>query len=135
LLKMGKILGCGIDIEELARFERLIPSPDEVPGFSRLVFTEKEMETNRRIRPDLTFPLAFSCKEAFFKAFGVSWTNSSISWKDIELIFNDEDDLEDYSINLGGYAEDLFHKMKCSTFDTNLKIADQYVIFEVLLFS
>jgi len=25
--------------------------------------------------------LGFSCKEAFFKAFGMSWTNSKISWK------------------------------------------------------
>jgi phosphopantetheine--protein transferase-like protein len=132
---MGKIIGCGIDVEELARFKKLIPSPGEVPGFSRLVFTEKEIEINRRIRPDLTFPLGFSCKEAFFKAFGVSWTNSSISWKDIEIIFHDENDLEDYSIHFYGYAEHLYNKMKCSAFDSNFKLAEQYIIFEVLLFS
>ena len=57
----------------------------------------------------LRFALSFSCKEAFFKALGVSWTNSNIFWKDIELLF-DGPEIEDYSVELSEYAKETLVK-------------------------
>jgi len=131
---MNRIAGCGIDIEELSRFRHLIPGPGGIPGFSRLVFTENEIENHLIIHPEITFPLSFSCKEAFFKAYGMSWSNSPISWKDIETIFHDEDDLGNYRINLYGYALALFRE-KFEGFETSFEIKNEHVLFQVLLFS
>jgi phosphopantetheine--protein transferase-like protein len=132
---MKDVVGCGIDIEELVRFRTMIPIPPNSRGFSELVYTPEEITCNLGITPGLTFPLSFSCKEAFFKAFGVSWTNSRISWKDIELIFSNSDDLHKYSIRLGGYAEELFHEKKCSLIKSSLGYTDTYVMFQVVLLS
>jgi phosphopantetheine--protein transferase-like protein len=132
---MKDVVGCGIDIEELVRFRTMIPVPPNSRGFSDLVYTTEEITCNLGITPALTFPLSFSCKEAFFKAFGVSWTNSRISWKDIELIFSNSDDLRKYSIRLGGYAEELFHEKNCSLIKSSLGYTDTYVMFQVVLLS
>jgi phosphopantetheine--protein transferase-like protein len=131
---MDKIVGCGIDIEELDRFKKFIPTHTDIPDLTNLVYSDSEIAANQKISPHLTFPLAFSCKEAFFKAFGVSWTNSPISWKDIELIFQDPKDIQQYSVRLNGYAGELFEKMHCSRFETAIKIRKRYIIFEVILF-
>ena len=132
---MNKVLGCGIDIEELIRFKTKIPTRTDTTGFSQLVYTRSEIECNLDIIPGLTFPLCFSCKESFFKALGVSWTNSRISWKEIELLFKSEKNLNDYSIRLNGYAEELYNEKKCQTTESYLEYTDKYVIFQVILLS
>lgn len=132
---MEKIVGCGIDIEEFDRFKKFIPTRSVIHELTNLVYSDSEIITNQKISPHLTFPLAFSCKEAFFKAFGVSWTNSPITWKDIEMIFQDKKDIQRYSIRLSGYARELFKKLNCSRFETSMEIGKDFVIFEVLLFS
>ena len=132
---MNKITGCGIDIEELNRFSKYIPSQSDVPEFMHLVYSDEEISVNREIMPHLTFPLAFSCKEAFFKAFGVSWTNSPISWKDVEIFFENPANLGQYSIRMSGHALKLYNEMNCSGFETSLDHTDDFVIFQVLLFS
>jgi phosphopantetheine--protein transferase-like protein len=130
---MGGIAGCGIDIEELARFERHIPVNEEIPGFCHLVFTEEEIVHNRNILPQLTFPLAFSCKEAMFKALGKSWTNSGLSWKDIEIFFTHEKNPEEYTIRLNGHALELFRAMNCREIESSFIYNNEYVIFQVIL--
>lgn len=132
---MCKIAGCGIDIEELDRFKKFIPTQTEVPDLTSLVYSDFEISTNREILPHLTFPLAFSCKESFFKAFGVSWTNSPITWKDIEMIFRDQKEIRSYSIRLSGHARELYKKMHCSGFETSIEIRDDFVIFGAVLFA
>lgn len=132
---MSEVLGCGIDIEELSRFKSKIPSGSETGGFVEMVYTPGEIARNLQNHPDLTFPLCFSCKEAFFKAFGVSWMNSGISWKDIELLFLNSQDLKDYKIKLKGYAKKLFLKKKCRKIDSYFEYTDVYVVFEVILLS
>jgi phosphopantetheine--protein transferase-like protein len=132
---MKEVTGCGIDIEEITRFKSKIPSRSNNAGFSDLVYTSEEIARNLDITPEITFPLCFSCKEAFFKAFGVSWTNSKIGWKDIELLFQSKEDLHKYSIRLNGYAKELFHEKKCSSIESSLEYTDTYVIFQVVLLS
>jgi len=132
---MKEVVGCGIDIEEPARFRKKIPLPGQNTGFSDLVYTDCEIERNLRFRPDLSFPLGFSCKEAFFKSFGLSWTNSSISWKDIELLFADADDLQNYTVRLSGYAKEYYREKKCRCFESFLEYNAAYVLFQVVLLS
>lgn len=132
---MNEIIGCGIDIEELSRFEKHDPTHSDSREFFDLVYTDEEITNNSKILPHLTFPLCFSCKEAFFKAFGISWTNSPISWKDIELLFKDREDLQQYSIRLTGYANELFQNMNCSRYEVSFENNEEFVIFRVVLFS
>jgi phosphopantetheine--protein transferase-like protein len=129
-----KVIGCGIDIEELSRFNNKLPDKTGESRFAHLVYTPDEIKYNYRIRPELTFPLAFCCKEAVFKSFGVSWINSKISWKDIELLFKN-DNLEDYTIKLHGYAEELFHKLNCNSIKSYFEYDDVYAMFRVMLCS
>jgi len=133
LLVMNKIAGIGIDIEEPVRFINHLPTGSEISGLIKDAFTEDEIEHNRLNHPHLTFPLGFSCKEAFFKAFGISWTNSPISWHDIEIIFGNPANLYDYSIRLGGYARELFDKMQCKRFESSFEINGSSVVFMVFL--
>jgi phosphopantetheine--protein transferase-like protein len=132
---MREVIGCGIDIEDPKRFETKIPTPVNTSGFAQLVYTSSEITHNLNINPNVTFALCFSCKEAFFKALGVSWTNSKISWKDIELLFVNENNLNDYSIRLNGYAGKLFREKKCSSIESHLEYTDKYVVFQVVLLS
>jgi phosphopantetheine--protein transferase-like protein len=132
---MKEVVGCGIDIEELARFNTKIPIQEDLPGFAQMVYTTSEIECNLAIHPEVTFPLCFSCKEAFFKAFGVSWTNSKISWKDIELLFYNENNLQDYSVRLTRFAEELYYEKKCTGIESWIEYTNEYIIFQVILLS
>jgi len=132
---MEEVAGCGIDIEELSRFRTRLPSPEGIPGFAELVYTQEEITSNLGSNSDLKFPLCFSCKEAFFKALGVSWMNSNISWKEIELLFSDNNNIFDYKIRLSGYARELFEKMKCHNFESHLEFNDEFVVFQIVLLS
>ena len=100
-----------------------------------MVYTTAEIQNHLSILPHVSFALGFSCKEAFFKAFGVSWTNSEISWKDIELLFDNQNNLNNYSIRLGGYAKKLYRKLKCSDIRSSLYYNNEYVVFKVILIS
>jgi len=129
----GLVLGCGIDIEEYGRFERFIPIKDDIPELCRMVFRESELDNHLEINNKFTVSVAFSCKEAVFKAFGKSWTNSEISWKDIEIIFNDPMDLTDYSVRLNGIAKKWFEEMGCLRLESSYREMVDHIIVEVLL--
>jgi phosphopantetheine--protein transferase-like protein len=132
---MNEIIGCGIDIEELSRFEKHDPTHPDSRKFFDLIYSDEEISINTLISPHLTFPLGFSCKEAFFKAFGMSWTNSPISWKDIELLFDQPADLHHNTIRLSGHAKQLFEHMNCSRFEASYEFNEEFVLFRVVLFS
>jgi phosphopantetheine--protein transferase-like protein len=126
------IYGCGVDIEEIDRFIKHLDLKETPPSLISDVFTEKEISINKEFQKMLRFPLGFSCKESLFKAFGKSWTNSPISWKDIELIFHG-DKPEDYSIELSGYAIELFKTLGLNQIDSFIEYTNTYVMFQVVL--
>ncbi len=126
------VYGCGVDIEEINRFTRHLDLYEPSPSFIADVFTDKEISLNNASHKEIRFALGFSCKEAMFKAFGKSWTNSPISWKDIELIFRG-DTAESYQIELGGYAEKLFHQQELKRINSHAEYTDTYVMFQVVL--
>lgn len=126
------IYGCGVDIEEIDRFTRHLDRYEPPPSFIADVFTRKEISLNNTLLKEIRFSLGFSCKEAMFKAFGRSWTNSPISWKDIELIFHG-DKPENYEIELSGYAKELFIQQKIQRIDPHAEYSEIFVMFQVVL--
>jgi len=126
---MQKVIGCGIDIEELSRFDKYIDDTDV--SFLRNFCTERELHSlvgDKRVR----YALCFSCKEAFFKAFGVSWTNSDISWKDIELLFSGPDFYQ-YKVNVHAYAKEFLRKNNAVIGETFLDYNEELVTFQVVI--
>jgi phosphopantetheine--protein transferase-like protein len=130
---MSEIVGCGIDIEDLARLKKHIPLNSEPTQFVRMIFTPAEIENHIKTAPAICFPAGFSCKEAIFKAFGQSWTNSPIGWKDIEIIFSDKDNLNDYRVILNNYALQLFVEKKIKKIESCFEVTDHYLVFEAIL--
>jgi phosphopantetheine--protein transferase-like protein len=132
---MTEVIGCGIDIEELNRFTKHFSDIKETPLFAKMVFSEAEIENNLQFTPELTFPLGFSCKEAFFKALGVSWTNSKISWKDIELLFQNNKNIHEFSIRLSGFAKEFYEENCCTKIISSFDFTKSFVTFNVILLS
>lgn len=84
---MSAVLGIGVDIEEIARFEQL--TAEWGLRFENKVYTEREIRyCNGKIRPAQHFAARFAAKEAFSKAIGTGWTGA-FRWTDVE-IRNDE---------------------------------------------
>ena len=126
---MYKVLGCGIDIEELSRFDKYIDNIDV--SFMENFCTERELQNvygDKRVR----YALSFSCKEAFFKALGVSWTNSDISWKDIELLFSGPD-FYYYKAKMHAYAKELLRKNNARIGEMSLDYNEEFVTFQVVI--
>jgi phosphopantetheine--protein transferase-like protein len=126
---MGEVFGCGIDVEELSRFDKYIRNNDY--SLMEDIFTERELTSvdgDKRVR----FALSFSCKEAFFKALGVSWTNSIISWKDIELLFSGPG-FDNYKVHLQDHAKNILIKNKARIGEISFDFNDDFVLFQVVL--
>ncbi|MFH1319106.1 MAG: 4'-phosphopantetheinyl transferase superfamily protein [Bacteroidota bacterium] len=128
-----KIFGCGIDIEEINRFKKHLQTHISLSPLIKDVFTNQEIKINLSFNKSICFPLGFSCKEAVFKALGVSWTNSPILWKEIELLFLKKDNLTQHNIRLSGYAKKLFLSQNCNKIDSSFEYNNDFVMFQVVL--
>jgi phosphopantetheine--protein transferase-like protein len=126
---MNEVFGCGIDLEELSRFDRYTRNNDY--SLMEDICTERELMNisgDKRAR----LALSFSCKEAFLKALGVSWTNSNVSWKDIELLF-DGAELDSCRVHLQGYAKELLLRNRADIGEISFEFNDEFVLFQVVL--
>jgi phosphopantetheine--protein transferase-like protein len=123
------VFGCGIDVEELSRFHKYFGNNDY--SLIEDICTEREL-TNLCGDKKVRFALSFSCKEAFFKALGVSWTNSAISWKDVELLFSGPG-LDNYKVHLHGYARELLLRNKAGIGKISFDLNHEFVRFQVVL--
>jgi len=126
---MNEVFGCGIDLEELSRFDKYIRNNDY--SLMEDICTERELMNvagDKRAR----LALSFSCKEAFLKALGVSWTNSNVSWKDIELLF-DGSGFDSYKVHLHGYAKELLLRNRTDIGEISLDFNDEFVMFQLVL--
>ncbi|MCK5170646.1 MAG: 4-phosphopantetheinyl transferase family protein, partial [Bacteroidales bacterium] len=72
------------------------------------------------------FLKGFCFKEAFYKALN----NSDLGFKDIEIIFTNEDNFEILKSNK---INNIFRKLKITDITASFKVNEQYVIFKVLL--
>jgi phosphopantetheine--protein transferase-like protein len=129
---MDEPVSCGIDIEEINRFKKFITFPDTIEPFISNVFTSEEISFSLTFGSLLPFALGFSCKEAVFKAFGISWTNSSIKWQEVELLFPEKDNIQHYELCLNGFAKELFKEKGYHIFETYIEFTQEFVVFKIL---
>jgi holo-[acyl-carrier protein] synthase len=78
------IVSNGVDLVEIARFERVLREWGD--RFEARVFTDGEREYCRRRAPaPAHFAARFAAKEAAMKALGTGW-RGGVRWKDIEVV-------------------------------------------------
>lgn len=126
---MITVFGCGIDVEELSRFEKR--EEDKRSLLEEDICSEKELRNfsgDKKVR----LALSFCCKEAFFKSLGASWTNSRLSWKDIALFF-DGPGLEGCRIELTGHADEVLKLNNARIGEIAFEVAAEIVVFQVVL--
>ena len=119
------IFGCGIDIEEIERFNKHYFEKGRLSDLIYDIFTTKEIE-NFSVFGKEAFLKGFCFKEAFYKAID----STDIGFKDIEIIFSDENNFE---ILKSKIVRNLFNKLNISNIVANFQVSNQYVIFKVLL--
>lgn len=76
---MGRIVGVGVDVVDLARFERAL---DRTPRLRERLFTEEE-----RVLPLRSLAGRFAAKEALLKALGAT---AGIRWHDMRVTSDPE---------------------------------------------
>lgn len=130
---MDEPVCCGIDLEEIGRFRKFVTFPDSVEPFITSVFTSEEIKRSLAFGSLLPFAIGFSCKESVFKAFGISWTNSSIKWHEVELLFHEPGNINNYELRLNGYALRLFREKGYDRFETFVDYTSEFVVFRFLL--
>jgi len=119
------IFGCGIDIEEIERFNKHYFEKGRLSDLIYDIFTTKEIE-NFSVFGKEAFLKGFCFKEAFYKAID----STDIGFKDIEIIFSDENNFE---ILKSKIVRNLFNKLNISNIVANFQVSNQYVVFKVLL--
>jgi holo-[acyl-carrier protein] synthase len=97
------IFGTGIDIVEIARFERFLQQGNDAL-FHRL-FTPLEIEYCAGKKQSAQhYALRFAAKESFLKALGTG-LREGLSWKDMEVV---NDNLGKPELQLYGRAREMF---------------------------
>ena len=96
------VFGLGVDIVEIARFERFLKEGND-PLFQRL-FTPVEMAYcgGKKLAAQ-HYALRFAAKESFLKALGTG-LRDGLSWKDMEVV---NDPLGKPELRLYGRAQEL----------------------------
>lgn len=127
------IFGVGIDIENHSRFLKY-HRPDHKNSFLDSIFTKAEQLNYKQFNNHLCYAISFSCKEAFFKAFGESWKNGKMKWSNIELIFKSQPKDKNVEIRFNGYAQSLIlkHNLNLPCLH-NYSIEDSEIVFEAIL--
>jgi len=132
--KCNKVYGCGLDIEEVNRFDKYVDANDY--SLMSNICSQRELDNfqdeciDKRVR----LALSFTCKEAFYKALGRIWVTSDISFKDIEIIFNDKY-LSDYSVTLSDNAEKILLINNVKLGEILFNYNEEYVVFQIILLS
>ena len=119
------IFGCGIDIEEIERFNKHYFANGKLSNLVYNLFTSKEIE-NFSVFGKEAFLKGFCFKEAFYKALN----NDDVDFKDIEIIFEGDHNFE---ILKSKKVIEFFSKNDIIKLEADFKINDQYALFKVLL--
>ena len=78
------IIGIGVDVVDLERFERVL---ERTPAMRARLFTPSEQVRDGEPRPTASLAARFAAKEALIKAFGSS---AGLSWQDLEVVSDDQ---------------------------------------------
>ena len=93
------ILGTGVDIAEISRFERFVRENNAALLERLFTLRERQYCSARRLAAQ-HYALRFAAKEAFLKALGTGLRNG-INWLDMEVV---NDDLGKPVLELSGQA-------------------------------
>jgi holo-[acyl-carrier protein] synthase len=74
------IVGIGVDVVDLARFERAL---DRTPTLTSRIFADAELRSGSRILPLRSLAGRFAAKEALIKALGDS---TGVRWHDMQVV-------------------------------------------------
>jgi len=119
------VFSCGIDIEEKERFNKHYFERGRLSDLIYDIFTTKEIE-NFSIFGKEAFLKGFSFKEAFYKAIN----DIDVGFKDVEIIFEDENQFE---ISFSKSTRIILDKLNISDIKGYFQEEDEYVISKVLL--
>ena len=119
------VFGCGIDIEEIERFNKHYFDKGRLSDLVYDIFTTKEIE-NFSVFGKEAFLKGFCFKEAFYKAID----NTDIGFKDIEIIFKKD---TEFDILKSKVVNTIFEKENVSDIKVDFETDVKYVICKVLL--
>src|SRR6185503_12872547 len=100
---MGKVMGIGIDLVDVARFRR--PSRGLV---ARLFTAGERRYCDRQAHPEIHYAARFAAKEAVLKALGSGWSGG-IAWTDVEIVREEHGGA---TVRLSGVAAKLAKRLK-----------------------
>lgn len=104
------IYGTGVDIVEIARFERFLEQRND--SLFKRIFTPTEIDYCAAKRLSAQhYALRFAAKESFLKALGTG-LRDGLSWKDMEVV---NDELGKPELRLTGRALELFREAGLSS--------------------
>ncbi len=122
------IIGTGIDIVDISRFERFLREGRD--GIFRRLFTDHELEyCGGKKRSAQHYALRFAAKEAFLKACGLG-LREGISWKDVEVV---NDPLGKPELRLTGRADEIARDLGMKKSFTALSHDGAYAVAMVVL--
>lgn len=97
------IYGTGIDIVEIARFEKFLKQGND--SLFQRIFTQNEIAyCSAKKLAAQHYALRFAAKESFLKALGTG-LRDGLSWQDMEVV---NDALGKPTLRLAGRAEEMF---------------------------
>lgn len=118
------ILSCGIDIEEVKRFDKHYFQNGILSDLIYDIFTTREIE-NFSFYGKKAFLKGFCFKEAFFKAIN----EENVDWFDIEILFSEDG----YHINTSDTLKKILINRGVSSTDVQFSETNQYITCKVLL--
>jgi holo-[acyl-carrier protein] synthase len=121
------IVGTGVDITEIARFEQALRKHGE--RFSRRVCTAAEIAYCEKFKNSAErFAARFAAKEAAFKALGTGW-NDGIRWVDVEITHSPSGKPE---LILRGRAEEIARRLGVTRTAVSISHSGHYVVALVI---
>ena len=119
------IVGIGVDVVDVARFER---AADRTPGLLPRLFAESEQTDGDRARPLRSLAARFAAKEALIKALGSS---EGVHWHDMQVV---SDGLGNPSFSIRGSLADVVAERRITAIHLSMShdagVAIAYVIAE-----
>ncbi len=119
------IFGCGIDIEETSRFDKHYFENGILSDLIYDLFTSKEIE-NFSVFGKEAFLKGFCFKEAFYKALN----NPDFDFKDVEMIFEDQNNFKIYTSKK---IDSIFNDLKIIEIKADIQQTNKYAVVQVLL--
>jgi len=121
------IVGTGVDIIEIARFEDALRKHGE--RFSKRVCTAAEIAYCEKFKkPAERIAARFAAKEAAFKALGTGWRDG-LRWVDVEITHSASGKPE---LILRGRAEEIAHRLGVTRAAVSISHSDQYAVAQVI---